>query len=141
MDSAKMRPEWDEDANSEEAREGTIPFRPALRHEQVYPTPSPSAHDHLPHIFGASSGLMGVSLSGIGLFAILSHMRSSASFGEELLAINAVIFGGSCVASYLGMRHTAEMRKRLFHLIAEGLLLFGLILMASVCVFLAFSIR
>jgi hypothetical protein len=141
MDSISLRPDWGRDANSDPDRETTIPFHPARRHEQLHPSPSNPPHVNLPHIFAVSAGLMGVSLSGIGLFAILSHLRSAASFGEELLAFNAILFGGSCVTAYLGMRNNVVSWKRLFHLVAEGLLLFGLILMACVCIFLAYSIR
>ncbi len=83
---------------------------------------------------------MGVSLSGIGLFAIHSQMRSAASVGEELLAFTATIFGASCGAAYLGMRMQQPKRKRLLHRFAEGFLLLGLVLMAAVCLFLAFTI-
>lgn len=112
----------------------TVPF-PASQKE-----PSPSVQDHLPHLFAVAAGLMGVSLSGIGLFAIHSQMRSVASIGEEMLAFIATIFGGSCGAAYLGMRARQARSKRWLHLVAEGLFLLGLALMAGACLFLAFSI-
>jgi hypothetical protein len=103
--------------------------------------PAAAAQDHTPQIFGVSAGLTGVSLSGIGLFAILSHIRSVQSLGEELLALNATVFALSCVSAYLTMKAGLPQRKRRFQLCAEGLFVFGLILMASACVFLALSLN
>jgi len=117
----------------------TILFPAAQEQDQTQPPP-PSTHDHLPHLFAVSAGLMGVSLSGIGLFGIHSQMRAVASLGEEMLAMTATIFGGSCGAAYLGMRARLSGRKHLLHRFAEGLFLLGLVLMAAVCLFLAFSI-
>ena len=99
-----------------------------------------SLPDNTPLIFSVAAGLMGVSLSGIGLFAIVSHMQSTATLGEEALALNASIFGGSCVAAYFAMKCSAARRRRL-QLFSEGLFLFGLTLMAAICVFLAVSLH
>ncbi len=104
----------------------TIPF-PVNSEADRKQASSPSVHDHLPHIFAVSAGLMGVSLSGIGLFAIHSQMRSAASIAEELLAFNATIFGASCGAAYLGMRAGKPRAKQLIHWFSEGFLLLGLL--------------
>ena len=118
----------------------TIQFRvpAAATHAQPAATP---VQDNTPLIFSVAAGLMGVSLSGIGLFAILSHMRSAATLGEESLAFNASIFGASCVTAYLSMKTGNAARKRRLRQFAEGLFLFGLVLMAAVCVFLAVTLH
>src|SRR3954471_19777932 len=80
-----------------------IPFRvPSL--SPPSPTPASGTPEHIPHVFGASAGLLGVALSAFGLFSILSHAKSIINMGEELLAINACLFAVSCCVAFLTMR-------------------------------------
>ena len=118
----------------------TIQFRVPAAAVHAQPAAVP-VQENTPLIFSVAAGLMGVSLSGIGLFAILSHMRAAATLGEESLAFNASIFGASCVTAYLSMKTGNAARRRRLRQFAEGLFLFGLVLMAAVCVFLAVTLH
>ena len=100
-----------------------------------------SAPEYIPHVFGASAGLLGVALSAFGLFSILSHARSIINMGEELLAINACLFAASCSVAFLTMRTPGRRWRRVFGFVAEGLFLAGLGMIALVCLFLVVSIR
>ncbi len=97
--------------------------------------------EHIPHVFGASAGLLGVAISAFGLFSILSHARSLINMGEELLAINACLFATSCSVAFLTMRTPSNRLRRVFGIVAEGIFLLGLGMMALICLFLVVSIR
>ena len=118
---------------------GPAPEAIPLRVAHIAPTPS-AAPEHIPHVFGASAGLLGVALSAFGLFSILSHAKSVVHMGEELLAVNACLFAASCCAAFLTMRLPGRCR-RVLGVVAEGLFLIGLSMMALVCLFLVVSIR
>jgi hypothetical protein len=97
--------------------------------------------EHISQIFAVSAGLTGVSLSAIGLFAILSHLRSVETLGERFLAADASAFMLSCVAAFLAMKTQVNFRRQVYRLLAEGMFLVGLILMACICIFIAFLLH
>ena len=100
-----------------------------------------TATEHIAQIFAVSAGLTGVSLSGIGLFSILSHLRSVESLGERFLAADASIFMLSCVGAFLALKTRVDFRRRIYRWIAEGTFLAGLVLMACICIFIAFLLH
>lgn len=100
-----------------------------------------TATEHISQIFAVSAGLTGVSLSGIGLFSILSHLRSVETFGERFLAADSSIFMVSCVAAFLALKTHVNFRRRIYRWIAEGTFLTGLVLMACICIFIAFLLH
>jgi hypothetical protein len=100
-----------------------------------------SATEHIAQIFAVSAGLTGVSLSGIGLFSILSHLRAVETLGERFLAADASIFMVSCVAAFLALKTRVDFRRRIYRWIAEGTFLSGLVLMACICIFIAFLLH
>ena len=58
-------------------------------------------HDIAVHIFTASAALVGVCLTVLGLFRISDKLRNVGGVGNELVAVDAVFFLGSCIVSYL----------------------------------------
>lgn len=118
---------------------GTLPFTTG---ENGHAEASQSqAGEHISQIFAVSAGLTGVSLSAIGLFAILSHLRSVETLGERFLAADASAFMLSCVAAFLAMKTQVTFRRQVYRLVAEGMFLVGLILMACICIFIAFLLH
>jgi hypothetical protein len=117
----------------------TIPF-PTAGHSdpEAYRR---TASEHIAQIFAVSAGLTGVSLSGIGLFSILSHLRSAETLGERFLAADASIFVLSCISAFLSMKTRVNFRRKVYRWIAEGMFLAGLVVMACICIFIAFLLH
>jgi hypothetical protein len=122
-----------------EPNAATIPFSTAGRGDTEASVRTPA--EHVAQIFAVSAGLTGVSLSGIGLFAILSHLRSVETVGERFLAADASTFMLSCVAAFLALKTRVNGRRRVYRLIAEGMFLAGLVMMACICIFIAFLLH
>lgn len=91
------------------------------------------------HIFSVSATLVGVCLTVIGIFRVIGELKSFSTFGDNILAINALIFLGSCVFSYSSLRSANKVRKHKLEKIADILFMFGLSLMAIVCSIIAYT--
>ena len=91
------------------------------------------------HIFSVSAGLIGVCLTVIGIFRAVTELKKFTSVGDNLLAINALIFLFSCVVSYFALRTTDKNRKRKIERVADIFFLTGLSLMAVVCILIAYT--
>ena len=109
----------------------TIPFTGSGRSDLEEFGRSPV--EHISQILAVSAGLTGVSLSGIGLFSILSHLRSVETLGERFLALDSSIFMISCVAAFLALKTHVAFRRRIYRWIAEGTFLL-LVVMACICI-------
>ncbi len=127
-------------SHESEALAATIPFSTNALSSDLEAS-NRTATDHVAQIFAVSAGLTGVSLSGIGLFAILSHLRSVETAGERFLAADASTFMLSCVAAFLAMKTRVNFRRRIYRWIAEGMFLAGLVMMAGICIFIAFLLH
>lgn len=91
------------------------------------------------HIFSVSAGLVGVCLTVIGIFRAIGELKNFSTLGDNILAIDALIFLGSCIFAYSSLRSkTVEKRHRL-EKIADILFIFGLSLMAIVCTIIAYT--
>ena len=55
-------------------------------------------------IFSVAAAMVGVCLTGIGLFQVVSSVRKVGSLVDELLAANAAIFLLCCLFSFLALR-------------------------------------
>jgi len=55
-------------------------------------------------IFSTSAQLVGVCLTVIGLFRVVSDLKNINSVADNLMAIDALIFLGSCLLAYLALR-------------------------------------
>lgn len=91
------------------------------------------------HIFSVSAALVGVCLTVIGLFVIshrLSHVRS---FGEKLLAVDALTFLFSCLLSYFSLQMRRKQRQHKLERLAEEIFFLGLVLMAGICFLIVYE--
>ena len=105
------------------------------------PQPKPSLDTDLAvHIFTASAGMVGVCLTVIGLFRISDKLRAVSTIGDDLVAIDAVVFLSSCLLSYLALRTRATKRRYREEKLADGIFLTGLFFMAVVCALIAYEL-
>jgi len=91
-------------------------------------------------IFSVSAGLVGVCLTVIGIFRAIGELKSFSTIGDNILAIDALIFLASCMFAYSSMRSRDALKKHKLERIADILFIFGLSLMAVVCSIIAYTL-
>jgi hypothetical protein len=92
------------------------------------------------HIFSVSAGMVGVCITVIGLFRIVSRSQHVDSVADNLLSIDALVFLASCLLAYLGLRDRGSANRRRFERAADYLFLAGLTMMSVVGVLIAYEV-
>ncbi|CRY53863.1 MULTISPECIES: hypothetical protein [Yersinia] len=62
------------------------------------------------HIFTASAGMVGVCITVIGIFQVITALRREDTLGDDLLAVNAILYLITTVLSYWALR-TRKLRR------------------------------
>ena len=91
-------------------------------------------------IFSVSAALVGVCLTVLGIFKLLTHIRELQTYGDELLAIDAVLFLISCLLSYWALRTRRRRRMHGLELTADVVFLIALCLMALICGLITYAV-
>lgn len=92
------------------------------------------------HVFTVSATLVGVCLTVIGIF-IMSHRLSHVkSFGEELLAFDALLFLAACSLSYSSLRMRRKERRFRLERLSEELFFVALTFMVFICGFIIYEL-
>lgn len=104
-----------------------------------------ASHDRLREemllrVFQVSSSMVGLCIAGIGLLRSADRSLSIASFADDLLAINALLFTMACLLSFWGLRTHRNRWFERIGLIAEGAFLLALVLMVVVAGIIVFVI-
>ena len=92
------------------------------------------------HIFTASAGLVGVCLTVIGLIRVVVATLNIDTFADNLLAIDALLFLGSCLLSYWALRTRSIARMYRVERVADAIFIAGLLLMTAVCTIIAYEL-
>ena len=85
------------------------------------------------HIFAASAALLGVCLTVIGIIRVIIATSNVDTVADDLLAIDALLFLGSCLLSYWALRTRSRRRMYRVERIADAVFIVGLMLMTAVC--------
>jgi len=91
-------------------------------------------------IFSVSAGLVGVCLTVIGIFRAIGELKTFSTIGDNILAIDALIFLASCMFAYGSMHSREPLKRHKLEKIANFLFIFGLSLMAVVCMIIAYTL-
>lgn len=91
-------------------------------------------------IFSTSAQLVGVCLTVIGLFRVVSDLNHFNSIADDLMAIDALAFMGSCVLSYFALRSVRAERSFALEQAADLMFLSGLAMMVVVCALVAYEL-
>jgi len=91
------------------------------------------------HIFSVSAALVGVCLTVIGIFRAVGELNNFSTFGDNILAIDAIIFLASCIFAYSSLRSQKIEKQRKLEKIADTLFIVGLSMMAIVCAIIAYT--
>jgi hypothetical protein len=102
---------------------------------------STSSHRELSeHIFSVSAGMVGVCITVIGLFRLVSRSAHVDSVADNLLAVDALVFLGSCFLAYLALRARSQRYVKGFEQAADYLFLAGLTMVSVVGVLIAYEV-
>lgn len=78
------------------------------------------------HIFVASSAMIGVCITVIGIFQVVTTLRKEGTLGDDLLAINAIFYLITTILSYWSLRTRQFNRNHLLEKLTDGLFLAAL---------------
>ena len=92
-----------------------------------------------PLIFSVSAGMIGVCLTVISLINLGNKIRNSRTLGDDLTALDALVFILSCYLSYVAMKTKDRSRRLSLEKAADRIFLTGLLLMVAVCLFVVYS--
>lgn len=92
------------------------------------------------HIFSASAALVGVCLTVIGLFRVVSRLRQIDSLADNFLAVDALGFLIACTLSYFGIRSRNRERRRWVETLADRVFLLSLGIMTLICALIAYEL-
>ena len=92
------------------------------------------------HIFSVSATMVGVCLTGIGLFRVIDQLKNVNSIADNLLALDALGFLASCFLSYVSLRSRYNGRARRIEHIADRIFLTSLGVMAIIAGLIAYEI-
>ncbi len=79
------------------------------------------------HIFTSSSVMVGVCLTVVGILRVVITLRSEDLLGDDLLAINAMVYLLSAVLSYWALRTRSRTRNHRLEYTADGVFIVGMI--------------
>lgn len=88
-------------------------------------------------IFSVSAGMVGVCLTGIGLTQVLTSLNKAGTLADEFLSVDAGIFLGCCLLTFISFRMSRAGAKGKIQRVADVLFFVGLLLMAVICVLIS----
>jgi hypothetical protein len=92
------------------------------------------------HIFTASAALVGVCLTVISIVRSLSENRSINALVDDLLAIDAMVFLGSCLFSYFALRSRGKRKTHRLETAADSVFLIGLFGLVAACAMIVWAV-
>ncbi len=112
----------------------------ALHSNQCRPTPETIEVDITIHVFTVSATLVGVCLTVIGIFFMSRRLSHIKSFGEVLIAFDALLFLVSCFLSYAALRMRRIERRHRQERFAEEVFFAALAFMVFICGFIIYEL-
>jgi hypothetical protein len=92
------------------------------------------------HIFTVSAAMVGVCLTVIGLVHVVITVRKADTIADDLLALDALFFLVSCLASYWALRTRSAGRMLRVERFADWVFILGLIFMVFICAFITYAV-
>ena len=92
------------------------------------------------HIFSVSAAMVGVCLTVIGIIRLVIATGAVATLADDLLALDALLFLGSCLLAYAAMRTRGAKRMYRVERVADYLFISALLLMAVCCAVIAYAL-
>lgn len=97
-------------------------------------------HDICVHIFTASAAMVGVCLTVIGILRVVISLRKEDMLGDDLLAVNSMLYLASCLLSYWALRTRSVSRNHRLERVADIIFLTALVFTAINAGFITWAI-
>ncbi|MDE1185390.1 MAG: hypothetical protein PW844_02735 [Pantoea sp.] len=78
------------------------------------------------HIFTASAAMVGVCITVIGIFQVITALRREDTLGDDMLAVNAILYLATTILSYWALRTRNQRRNHRLEKIVDLLFLVAL---------------
>jgi hypothetical protein len=91
------------------------------------------------HILTTSATMVGVCLTVIGLLKLILQPKTVATWADDLLFIDALLFLLTCVVAYWALRMRSMRRRHRAEKLADMLFLIALTLMTIVCALVTYT--
>ena len=97
----------------------------------------PLEEDICIHIFTVSSGMVGVCLTAVGLLHVVTSIRKVATFADDIVTVDAVLFLVSALSAYWALR---TRRRRIYALerFADGTFIVAMVLCVVAIIFITY---
>ncbi|MBB6051434.1 hypothetical protein [Armatimonas rosea] len=92
------------------------------------------------HLFATSAAMVGVCLTVIGLLRIVTTMKPIQTAGDDLLAVDAMLFLCSTFSSYGALKASFKSQRHQRERIADTVFLSALSVMAIVCILIVYAL-
>jgi hypothetical protein len=92
------------------------------------------------HVFTASAAMVGVCITVIGIFQVITTLRREDSLGDDLLAVNAILYLITTLLSYWSLRTRKLRRNHLLERLIDVLFLTALTFTTGVAGFITWAI-
>ncbi|MEX3777680.1 hypothetical protein [Pseudomonas sp. MYb118] len=92
------------------------------------------------HVFSASAAMVGVCITVIGIFQVVGTLKSADSIGDDLLAINAILYLITTLMSYWSLRTRQFQRNHLMEKLIDILFLVALTCTTAIAGFITWAI-
>ncbi len=92
------------------------------------------------HIFSVSAAMVGVCLTVIGIINIITNFKKTSILGDEITAVDAIIFLVSCILSYIAIKTKDRKRRLILEKVSDIIFLTGLAIMVIVCLYIVYKL-
>jgi hypothetical protein len=92
------------------------------------------------HVLTTSATMVGVCLTVIGLFKLILQLKTVATWADDLLFIDALLFLLTCGLAYWAVRTRSIKRRHRAEKIADVLFLVALTLMTIICALVTYTL-
>jgi hypothetical protein len=117
---------------------GVKPHKSALMEQP--PNLESHEHDLTMHVFSVSAGMVGVCLTAIGLLRLVATQTQVQTLGDELLAVDAMLFVACAFLAFWSFKTNLPSTRRRLRLIVDTLFLVGLAGMGAICAVISYAI-
>lgn len=97
-------------------------------------------HDLTMQVFAVSAAMVGVCLTAIGILRLVAAQTSVQTLGDDLLALDALLFVGCCTLAFWSFKTQRPALRQRLRWVVDILFLVGLFAMAGICAVIAYSI-
>ncbi len=98
------------------------------------------AFTHTLTVFSVSAAMIGVCLTAIGLVKIVAQASRIESLCDDLIVIDAILFGFAALLAFRGLQRFVRHQKPRSHELMDGVFFLALALMIVLCAIFAWSV-